>query len=164
MVDDSELDDEELGPALAPSGRFVCDAETDFTPMIDMVFLLLIFFLVASKIDESTTVKLPPARRGVSIAQENAIVVILKKGIGNSIVVARRDGTPFSSDLQTQEEEIAAYVEAGMSGSAPFERPMDTVILKAEGNIKEGDVNRVAEAIGRATETPVLNYAVVETM
>ena len=39
---------------------------------------------------------------------------------------------------------------------------MDTVILKAEGSIKEGDVNRVAEAIGRAADTPVLNYAVVE--
>lgn len=164
MSDDPALQDEEQGPALPPSGRFVCDSETDFTPMIDMVFLLLIFFLVASKIDQSTSVKLPPVRRGVSIAQENAIIVIVKKGAGGTVVVARRDGTPFSSDLQTQENEIAAYVEAGLSGSPPFERPMDSVILKAEGSVKEGDVNRVAEAIGRAADTPVLNYAVVETM
>ena len=162
MTDDPERQDEEQESSLTPSGRFACDAEMDFTPMIDMVFLLLIFFLVASKIDQATNVKLPPAQRGVAIAQENAIIVIVKKGSGNSIIVSRRDGTPFSSDLQTQEEEIAAYIEAGFSGSVPFERPMDTVILKAEGNIKEGDVNRVAEAIRRAADTPVLNYAVVE--
>ncbi len=33
--------------------------------MIDIVFLLLIFFLVASKMDESAAVRLPPARHGV---------------------------------------------------------------------------------------------------
>jgi biopolymer transport protein ExbD len=164
MTDDPERQDEEQESSFVPSGRFACDAEMDFTPMIDMVFLLLIFFLVASKIDQATTVKLPPARRGVAIAQENAIIVIVKKGSGNSVIVSRRDGTPFSSDLQTQEEEIAAYIEAGFSGSSPFARPMDTVILKAEGSIKEGDVNRVAEAIGRAADTPVLNYAVVEQL
>jgi biopolymer transport protein ExbD len=149
---------------LSSRGRFVSDSETDITPMIDMVFLLLIFFLVASKIDESTSVKLPPARHGVSIAQENAIVVIIKKGAGNAVIVARRDGTPFSTDLATQDEEIATYVEAGLAGSPPFERPMDTIIVKAEGSVKEGEVARVAEAIGRATDTPVLNYAVVEQL
>lgn len=149
---------------LRTPGRFVCDAEMDFTPMIDMVFLLLIFFLVASKIDQATSVKLPPARHGVAIAQENAIIVIVKKGSGNSVIVSRRDGTAFSTDLETQEAEIGTYVEAGLSGSPPFERPMDTIILKAEGNVREGDVHRVAQAIGRVTDTPLLNYAVVEQL
>ncbi len=162
MTDRIDLSRPEL--PISSRGRFVSDAETDITPMIDMVFLLLIFFLVASKIDESTSVKLPPARHGVSIAQENAIVVIIKKGAGNSVIVARRDGTPFSRDLATQDEEIAAYIEAGMAGSPPFERPMDTIIVKAEGSVKEGDVARVAEAIGRATHKDTLHYAVVEQL
>jgi biopolymer transport protein ExbD len=162
MTDRLEPPDSEL--PVSSRKRFVSDAEMDITPMIDMVFLLLIFFLVASKIDQATSVKLPPARRGVAIAQENAIIVIVKKGGGNSVVVARRDGTAFSADLATQEEEIAAYVEAGLSGSPPFERPMDTIIVKAEGSVKEGDVARVAQAIGRVTDTPMLNYAVVEQL
>jgi biopolymer transport protein ExbD len=162
MTDRLEPPDSEL--PVSSRKRFVSDAEMDITPMIDMVFLLLIFFLVASKIDQATSVKLPPARRGVAIAQENAIIVIVKKGGGNSVVVARRDGTAFSADLATQDEEIAAYVEAGLSGSPPFERPMDTIILKAEGSVKEGDVARVAQAIGRVTDTPMLNYAVVEQL
>ena len=162
MTDRLEPPDSEL--PVSSRKRFVSDAEMDITPMIDMVFLLLIFFLVASKIDQATSVKLPPARRGVAIAQENAIIVIVKQGSGNSVVVARRDGTAFSADLETQEEEIAAYVEAGLSGSPPFERPMDTIIVKAEGSVKEGDVARVAQAIGRVTDTPMLNYAVVEQL
>lgn len=154
----------EAATPLVPSGKFRCDAEMDITPMIDMVFLLLIFFLVASKIDQATSVKLPPARRGVAIAQENAIIVIVKKGSGDAVTVARRDGTPFSSNLETQDEEIGAYIEAGLAGSPPFERPMDTIIVKAEGDVKEGDVARVAEAIGRVTDTPLLHYAVIEQM
>ncbi|NLX53957.1 MAG: biopolymer transporter ExbD [Planctomycetaceae bacterium] len=147
---------------LSSRGRFVSDAESDITPMIDMVFLLLIFFLVASKIDQSTSVKLPPAKHGIAVAQQNAVIVIIKKGPGGSVIVARRDGTPFAADFAVQEQEIGDYVEAGMTGSPPFERPMDTIIVKAEGSVKEGDVARVAQAIGRATNTQVLNYAVVE--
>jgi biopolymer transport protein ExbD len=162
MTDRLEVADGE--ETVSPSGRFRADAEMDITPMIDMVFLLLIFFLVASKIDQATSVKLPPARRGIAVAQENAIVVIIKKGPGESVVVARRDGTPFAANLATQDEEIGAYVEAGLAGMAPFERPMDTIIVKAEGNVKEGDVARVAQAIGRVTDTQLLNYAVVEQM
>jgi biopolymer transport protein ExbD len=162
MADGLETPDTEA--TLSSRGRFMSDAEMDITPMIDMVFLLLIFFLVASKIDQATSVKLPPARHGIAVAQENAVIVIVKKGAGDSVVVARRDGSPFAAEVAAQDEEIGAYVEAGLAGSPPFERPMDTIILKAEGNVKEGDVARVAQAIGRVTETPVLNYAVVEEL
>ncbi len=40
------------------------DAEMDITPMIDITFLLLIFFLVASRLDEDAPVELPTARYG----------------------------------------------------------------------------------------------------
>jgi biopolymer transport protein ExbD len=162
MNDDSPV--LELDQPLTPRRRFISDSEMDITPMIDMVFLLLIFVLVASKIDQATSVRLPPARRALAVAQESAIIVLVKKGDGNAIVVARRDGRPFSPDPTTQETEIAAYVEAGLTGSPPFERPMDAIIIKAEGNVREGEVARVAQAIGRVADTPVLNYAVVEQL
>ena len=156
----TELDD--LKPISVARKRRVADAEMDITPLIDIVFLLLIFFLVASKMDEAATVKLPPARRGIDVAQENAIIVIVKKDEGGDIVVARRDGSMFAKDLEQQESEIGEYVDAGLTGSAPFERPMESIILKAQGNVREGEVARVAEAIGKVTEIAVLNYAVLE--
>jgi biopolymer transport protein ExbD len=150
-------DKTELQPMELSRKRKMGDAEMDITPMIDIVFLLLIFFLVASKMDESASVKLPEARRGIDVAQENAILVIVKMK-----EVTRRDGSPFSKDLQRQEEEIGEYVDAGLSGSEPFDRPMESIILKAEGDVREGEVARVAEAIGKVTDTPLLNYAVLE--
>ncbi len=154
--------DQELEPLVLPSRRSLGDAEMDITPMIDIVFLLLIFFLVASKMDEAATVKLPPARRGIDVARENAIVVIIKKNDAGDLIVARRDGSPFSTDLAQQEVEIGEYVDAGLTGSPPFDRPMEEIILKAQGDVREGDVARVAEAIGKVTDTPLLNYAVTE--
>lgn len=138
------------------------DAEMDITPMIDIVFLLLIFFLVASQMDEAATVKLPPAERGISVSQENAIVIIVKKNERGDVMVARRDGEPFSNALEEQETEVGDYVDAGLSGTGPFDRPMESIIVKAQGDVREGEVARVAEAIGRVTDIPVLHYAVLE--
>lgn len=162
-MQDNDSPANDVGASLLAQRRPLSDSEMDITPMIDMVFLLLIFFLVASKIDQATSVKLPPARRALAVAQETAIIVLVKQGAEN-VVVARRDGSPFSSDPTTQEAEIGAYVEAGLTGSPPFERPMDSIIIKAEGSVREGEVARVAQAIGRVTDTPLLNYAVVEQL
>lgn len=142
--------------------RAMMDAEMDITPMIDIVFLLLIFFLVASKMDEAASVKLPPAERGQNVSQENAIIVIVKKSDRGDVIVARRDGSPFSNGVEQQEVEIGEYVEAGLSGTDPFDRPMQSIILKAQRDVREGDVARVAEAIGHVTDVSVLHYAVLE--
>ena len=48
--------------------RVEAEAEVDMTPMIDMVFLLLIFFMTAatlSKVDSTPEVKLPIAKKSV---------------------------------------------------------------------------------------------------
>ena len=74
MTNPLELEDQEPEASLTSRGRFVCDAEMDFTPMIDMVFLLLIFFLVASKIDQATSVKLPPARHGWRLPRKTPLL------------------------------------------------------------------------------------------
>lgn len=140
----------------------VADAEMDITPMIDIVFLLLIFFLVASKMDAAASVLLPPARNGQPVSEDAAIVILVRKGTGDQVVVARRDGLAFSKDPQQLEQEIGEYVEAGMTGSAPFTEPLQRIIVKAERDVKEGDVARVADAIGKAAETPMLDYAVLE--
>jgi biopolymer transport protein ExbD len=151
-----------LQPIRLDRSRRLGDAEMDITPMIDIVFLLLIFFLVASKMDDAASVALPPARHGIAVADDNSVVVLVRKRGGDEVEVARRNGEAFSRDLREQESEIADYVAAGMRGSAPFGRPMQHIILKAERDVKEGDVARVAEAIGKATEQQLLHYAVLE--
>ena len=66
MVDDryhDDIDELEEGPIL-PHRRVKNSADLDITPMIDIVFLLLIFFIVASVPDPQVEADLPHARHG----------------------------------------------------------------------------------------------------
>ena len=50
------------------------DTEIDITPMIDITFLLLIFFIVSSKMDPAANVPLPAATTGVVISVKSSII------------------------------------------------------------------------------------------
>ena len=58
-----------------PRRRRGDDTEMDITPMIDITFLLLIYFLVAAKIEEQSSVELPPARHGEDVSAKNSIIL-----------------------------------------------------------------------------------------
>jgi len=58
------VEDQTDRPETLKPRRQLEDTEMDITPMIDVTFLLLIFFIVASKMDESANVPLPPAAPG----------------------------------------------------------------------------------------------------
>ncbi len=156
----ADLDDD--SPVVIPRARHKEDSEMDITPMIDITFLLLIFFLVASKMDEAAAVTLPKARHGQTVAEKSSVVILITQGSGEDAVVSRGDGTAVSTDLEQQEAEIGEYVEAGMGGSAPFDEPKQNILIKAARGVKHRDVARVSEAVGKATELPVLNIAVLE--
>ena len=156
---DDEIDDEPI----VTHRRRRDDVEMDITPMIDMTFLLLIFFLVASRLDQPASVDLPRARHGDPVSAKNAVVLIVR-GEGERVVVADGDGVPFpASDLEEQEERIIQYVEAGLAGTAPFDMPQEHVLIKAEGKVKHGEVSRVARAISRGSEGQRLHIAVLDS-
>lgn len=79
----------------------------DMSPMIDMVFLLLIFFLVASTaviVKQDPEVK-PPVARNSKRAED---------GTGRIVINVREDGTLTSESLQTLDDDdaVLAYVKA----------------------------------------------------
>jgi biopolymer transport protein ExbD len=143
------------------------DTEMDITPMIDITFLLLIFFLVASKMEESADVSLPPARYGIAASNKESIIVIIKKSGTDSVRVSDFDGNAFSDDVEQQEKDISDYVGKGLRGESPFFGAKTKVMLKAETGVKHGDVARVSKAIGAAVreagvDIPTLHIAVLE--
>ena len=158
------LADDELDEApIVTHRRRRDDVEMDITPMIDMTFLLLIFFLVASRMDQPASVNLPPARHGDPVSAKNAVVLIVR-GEGDRVIVADGNGTAFpATNLEEQEQQIAAYVEAGLSGSPPFNIPQEHVLIKAEGKVKHGEVSRVARAISRGSQGQRLHIAVLDS-
>ena len=131
-------------------------AEMDITPMIDMVFLLLIFFMVCSTIGRTTVVQLPKAKIGVAVSPKTATVFTLA-GFESDAVVYHGDGTgkPLTADREAQREEIVQAVELGLR------QGKTNVVIKADRKLHHGEVFRVGTA---AASVPgvTLNIVVAE--
>jgi len=140
---------EEEAPPL-PRRPVEDSAEMDITPMIDITFLLLIFFIVCSTMSQSTSVQLPPARHSKGV-DEKASVVITIDGEGGEAKpeVYLGDGTSgelLPEDHDTQEQRITEYVEDGMGAGKT------TILIKAAKAVKSGEVERVSKAAANAAE------------
>lgn len=149
--------DEDDGEPVVKARRPSLDDELDITPMIDIVFLLLIFFLVSSKMNAEQNVDLPKARHGSVIAAKESVVILMKRGTGEQAEVLRANGTPFSSNLDQQAAEIAEYVATGLESGKQH------VIIRAESNVRHGEITRVNGAISESLEEgAMINIAVME--
>ncbi|MCC6507666.1 MAG: biopolymer transporter ExbD [Pirellulaceae bacterium] len=122
------------------------DDEIDFTPMVDIVFLLLIFFMVGTKITRSPKVELPESYNGKNVVEKEFVIVALRKAGEDAADVLRMDGTSFSTDIEQQEAEIAEYIEKELSSER------NQVLVKAAGDVRYGEVERVRQAIAGVLE------------
>lgn len=119
--------------------RITSDADLDITPMIDVTFLLLIFFMVTSTMEQATALQIPPARHGEGINTKAATI----------ITVAARDGEPEIhlgdeiSNRPVSLDEIAPYVQQGFDHPEGARR---TVIIKADRELPSGFIEEVARA------------------
>ena len=142
--------------------RPIEEAEMDITPMIDCTFLLLIFFLVTSRMKAEAPVELPKARHGLSVMEKDAVILTVVKGEGEQAAVYKGNSTDpaerIDGDVAQQEEEIARYVEQQANTSPPKRY----VLIKAEGSIKQRDVARVERAAAQA-DVEQLYVAVLQT-
>jgi biopolymer transport protein ExbD len=147
-----------------PKSRVKDDSEMDITPMIDMTFLLLVFFIVASKMDPGAAIRLPPARHGNAVATKDSIIFTIAgsetesfiyKGKGIDPAAQLNGATPVE-----KEAEAAAYVEEQL-GKNPN---IKDVLIMADGVVKHRDVALVMKAVGSVeTEGNQLHVAVMET-
>ena len=126
------------------------DGELDITPMIDVTFLLLAFFVVVSKMDPQAAVPLPVASYGVSIQDKSAVTLIVVVDKDDSDKISIFKGTSMGQetkipdgDPETQEELIAAYVEDELSTHPTKE----AILVKAAGNVKTGMVELVKRGV-----------------
>ena len=162
MADDQAWDepfDEEDGGPVLPRRPVRDTAEMDITPMIDITFLLLIFFLVCSTASVQTAVELPPARHGTGVSDRTSVVItVADRGAPGPALVYLADGRkgrPLAGDEEAQAAEIAQAVEQGLLEGK------STVLVKAEKSVKHGETWRVYTAAGRV-EGIRLHVAVLE--
>ncbi len=114
--------------------------------MVDIVFLLLIFFILTTNISNARRVALPRAFHGENIVEKDCVVVYVQNVSGEIPTVSREDGSPFSTDIEQQEAELVEYVEEGL-GSGKTD-----VMIKSEGNVRYGEVERLRQAISQACD------------
>jgi biopolymer transport protein ExbD len=148
---------------LARRRRPAEEAEMDITPMIDCTFLLLIFFLVTSRMSAETPIELPLARHGGAVVLKESIIVTVTKGDGDGARIYKGDSSASENliegaDVVEQEEALARYIET-QSKSNP---PKRYVLIKGERGVKFKEIDRVAKAAKRS-DVEQLSVAVLET-
>ena len=134
------------------------DDNLDMTPMIDVTFLLLIFFLVSSVPDVRAALDLPSADHGVGVSRRQALVIsVVPTDDGRGVTVYLADGRlgdPLPPGTEAQETMIHAAAEAAArAGTQP-------VLIKAEKNVRHRDVARLIRAA--SVDGVSVNLAVME--
>lgn len=148
------LDEEE---SLLPPVGHRDEAHFDITAMIDLVFMLNIFFLVTTVTAALSEMDLPTVRHCVPTDAEEAVVVSLVSHDGRDATVYLADSPDGRGLMEPseQEEEVRAAVEAG------HREGKRVLLIKAEKNVRLKDVRRVSAAV-HAAPGMELRMAVIE--
>ncbi len=133
------------------------DAEFDMTAMVDLVFMMNIYFLVAFLTAASSEINLPTATHVAALDADTAITLTLMGTLdGKGVQVYLADGEKGQpiSDTEEQTERVHAAVEeaAGAGKKA--------VLIKAEKKVRLKDLFRISSAA--AVEGIKLHVGVTE--
>lgn len=146
--------------AAAAKRRAEDDVEMDITPMIDITFLMLIFFLVGSTPDKQTAIELPDALYGKAVAQLDSVIFTVAQGGLERAPVFEADGkipeAALSDDPDEQAKQIRDAVAAGKR-----EGKTD-VVIKADRGVAYRNVARVISHVSEV-EGVKLHLAVLDT-
>lgn len=124
--------------------------EISITPMIDVVFLLLIFFMVTTTFDRESRLKIRlPEAAGEQQKADDALDIAIDA-----------DGNYFVNQFQVVSRELATLKKAIANAAGDGQRP--PVVINADSNAQHQYVIRVLDAaqqlgfvhITYATKTP----------
>lgn len=154
------VDDMPTSSALPAKSRIEDDEEIDITPMIDVTFLMLIFFLVASTPDSQTAIELAESKHGIAVSQLTSTIFTVAAGGLDIAPVYEADGKieefRLSEDPEKRTQQIVEAVDKGF-----LENKVD-VVIKADKSVKTRQVDEVRKAVSKV-EGIKINYAVLET-
>jgi biopolymer transport protein ExbD len=156
MDEENDIDDEDFMMPRKPR----VDEEMDITPMIDITFLLLIFFVVCSTMDPTKIGTIPSAENGLAVSAKKSAVIFIDPSGDDKVVLKRLDGTEFSHDEDIQEGEIIEYITAELEKAEGI--PKEHVMLYGDADVKVGEVTRVQKIIGDAFEDLESTYIAVK--
>lgn len=117
------------------------EADLDITPMIDVTFLLLIFFMVTSTMKPEPPVDIPPAKHGKGTdTTKAAIITIIMKDNVPKIVCDDGDGPEATLD------DVAQYVKTELDTGK------SSLLIKADRDTPNGLMMEVARQAANENE------------
>ena len=142
MSDMAENDDE----VYIRKRRNLPDTEIDITPMIDVTFQLLIFFMVTSTMQGNPPADLPPSKSGGSIEVAKVINVVVTPAAvsGEAPQIEINNEAVNLDELKLTLEEQASARTDGIH-----------VMLLADRTMKNGDLNEIEVLL---SEIPGVTY------
>ena len=111
------------------------DATIDMTPMLDIVFIMLIFFIV-------TTVFVKEA--GIEVNKPNGSLAVMPKN-ANIFIAITEDGKVWIDKRPVETELVRSNLERLMA-----EQPSDVIIIQADKKAEHGLVVEVMDQIKAA--------------
>ena len=111
------------------------DAQIDMTPMLDIVFIMLIFFIV-------TTVFVKEA--GIEVNKPDASQAFLHKN-ANIFIAVTEDGNVWLDKREVAPDSVRANIERLLT-----EQPTDYVIIQADVKAKHGLVVEIMDQVKAA--------------
>jgi biopolymer transport protein ExbD len=158
LPDSAQLEFHE--PPLFGGPRDDDDLDIDITPMIDITFLMLIFFLVASTPDKQTAVVLPSAVHGVAVSQLQSTLFTVGDGGIDIAPLYNADGKvpelQLSDDKEQRDDQVREIVSKGLQ-----EENKDSVVIKADRSVAFREVARVIKSASQV-EGVQIHLAVLE--
>ena len=135
VIESGDENEEALTPAKTP-----LDGELDLTSLIDVVFLLLIFFMVCSTMKGTPDIDTPKAHFGTGVAERSATIVTIRRAApGGPPLIILGDGRGPEGDFEQAYNYVAEGVREGKTH----------VIIKAERDIPTGFVQQVSKAVAK---------------
>lgn len=127
------------------------ETELDITPMIDITFLLLAFFVVASKMQEQAPLPLPYAQHGAAIAAKDAIMINIEQPSPDADALfylsrGMDEGTGIESTVEDLEDQIQEYVENELSSNDKLRY----ILVRAGHEVRMKHISMAKKAANRA--------------
>lgn len=108
------------------------EATIDMTPMLDIVFIMLIFFIVTTSFVKEA---------GIDVQKPKAAQAT-KKPTANIFIAVRENGEIWMDKRVVDVERVSANIEKLLA-----EQPTDIVIIQADKKAEHGVVVKVMDAI-----------------
>lgn len=124
--------------------KIVEETEMDITPMIDVTFLLLIFFILTNNASKTTQVVLPKTNNSMAVNRKESVVLTIFKS-EDAPQVYLSDGKKENGPASMTD--VTAYVRDGVL------QEKRTVIILSDTEVPAGFVEEVALAASEASET-----------